>query len=213
MIRVVSNDGHAARGAGTAAVACRRVLGGLVLMVAAMLGLSSEGRAQGLEFNANYGLRVTAPERTLSAPRRLGAAIRPSRKAVKHTRKKRRGVVQKAAYVPEPKATAPSGSLSGGHGIRWAANSGCLASNLRAVIAHISANYGHVTVNSTCRSARHNRRVGGARRSHHLTGNAADLRVRGNIRGAYAYLRGLSGGLKHYGGGLFHIDNGPKRRF
>jgi hypothetical protein len=26
-----------------------------------------------------------------------------------------------------------------------------------------------------------------------------------------AYLRSTVGGLKHYGGGLFHIDTGPRR--
>jgi uncharacterized protein YcbK (DUF882 family) len=71
-----------------------------------------------------------------------------------------------------------------------------------------------VTVNSTCRSASRNRRVGGAKRSWHLTGNAADFRVRGaSVRSVYSYLRGMVGGMKHYGGGLFHIDNGPRRAF
>ena len=36
-------------------------------------------------------------------------------------------------------------------------------------------------------------------------------RVHGNVRSALAYLRGAVGGLKHYGGGLFHIDTGPRR--
>ncbi|NJO33856.1 MAG: hypothetical protein HC869_12640, partial [Rhodospirillales bacterium] len=46
-----------------------------------------------------------------------------------------------------------------------------------------------------------------------LTGNAVDFRVRGNWRGVWAYLRsaGGVGGLKHYGGGLFHIDTGARR--
>lgn len=110
-----------------------------------------------------------------------------------------------------PAAKKPS--LGSGGGIRWAASSGCLNGSLRAVVAQVAANYGSVTVNSTCRNRRHNARVGGARKSHHLTGNAVDFRVRGNIRGAYAFLRssGSVGGLKHYGGGLFHIDSGPRR--
>ena len=58
---------------------------------------------------------------------------------------------------------------------------------------------------------RHNRRVGGARRSWHLTGNAADIRIWGNVRAAARYLRSVAGGYKHYGGGLFHIDTGPRR--
>jgi len=46
-----------------------------------------------------------------------------------------------------------------------------------------------------------------------LTGEAADFRVHGNAGAAYAYLQSAVGGLKHYGGGLFHIDNGPRRSF
>ena len=57
------------------------------------------------------------------------------------------------------------------------------------------------------------RAVGGARKSKHLSGDAVDFRVHGNVRAVYAYLRssGSVGGLKHYGGGLFHIDNGERR--
>lgn len=111
-------------------------------------------------------------------------------------------------------ATPSTGpSVSGGGGIRWAASSGCLNSGLRSVVASVASVFGNVTVNSTCRSRGHNRRVGGARHSHHLTGNAVDFRVRGNWRGVWAYLRssGGVGGMKHYGGGLFHIDTGARR--
>ncbi len=121
--------------------------------------------------------------------------------------------IRLAALGPIPNiVTAPRPSLSG-KGISWRANSGCLASNLRAAVAYVAANFGSVTVNSTCRSKRHNRRVGGASRSYHLTGNAVDFRMRGNVRAAYAFLRGSIGGIKHYGGGRFHIDNGPRRAF
>jgi hypothetical protein len=112
-------------------------------------------------------------------------------------------------FVPKPDLGP---SLSGG-GIRWAASSSCLNSSLRAVVASVAAHFGSVTVNSTCRSRRHNARVGGARHSHHLTGNAVDFRVRRGWRGVWAFLRssGVVGGIKHYGGGLFHIDTGPRR--
>lgn len=105
-----------------------------------------------------------------------------------------------------------SRSLSGGS-INWLASSGCLNGTLRNVIADLASNYGPVTVNSTCRSRSHNARVGGATRSQHLTGDAADFRIASNVGAAYASLRGNSsvGGLKHYGGGLFHIDTGERR--
>jgi len=105
---------------------------------------------------------------------------------------------------------APRESIGGG-AVAWRASSSCLSSNLQSVIASVAASYGSVTVNSTCRSHAHNRRVGGASKSWHLTGQAADIRVHGNWRMAAAYLRSSVGGFKHYGGGLFHIDNGPSR--
>ncbi|MDX2307643.1 MAG: D-Ala-D-Ala carboxypeptidase family metallohydrolase [Hyphomicrobium sp.] len=108
--------------------------------------------------------------------------------------------------------TQPAKSLTGG-GVRWVASSGCLNGMLIGVVQQVAANYGSVTVSSTCRSKSHNRKVGGAHKSHHLTGNAVDFRVHGNWRAAAAYLRGHGGigGFKHYGGGLFHIDTGPRR--
>lgn len=95
----------------------------------------------------------------------------------------------------------------------WQAPVGCLAGQLASLVADVAANSGPVRVGSTCRSHRHNARVGGARRSYHLTGSAVDFRVFGNVRAVFAYLRshGLVGGLKHYGGGLFHVDTGARR--
>ena len=107
----------------------------------------------------------------------------------------------------------PRGSLSGGGNVRWVADSGCLNGTLRGVVANVAASYGSVTVNSTCRSSERNRSVGGAPKSYHLSGNAVDFRVSGNISGAASYLSGLGGGYKHMGGGLFHVDTGPKRPF
>jgi hypothetical protein len=115
------------------------------------------------------------------------------------------------ARLPAPDPSR-SRSLSGGS-IRWIASAGCLAPRLRAVLARVAANFGPVTVNSTCRSRRHNARVGGATRSYHLTGNAVDFRVRSNFRGVLSFLlrQRAVGGYKHYGRGVFHIDTGPRR--
>ena len=112
------------------------------------------------------------------------------------------------AAAPEPK---PERSISGGGGIRWVASAGCLNGTLRGVLAQVAARFGSVTVNSTCRSKSHNAAVGGASRSMHLTGDAADFRIHGNWGAASGFIRGMVGGFKHYGGGLFHIDTGSKR--
>ncbi len=108
-------------------------------------------------------------------------------------------------------AKKPKSITGGARGVTWVANKGCLNGRLKSAIYHVARTYGRVRVNSTCRSRRHNRRVGGARKSHHLTGNAADIRIWGNVRAAARYLRSIAGGYKHYGGGLFHIDTGPRR--
>ena len=132
--------------------------------------------------------------------------------ATEPVKKKKKGVRVAAlgnSYYGEP---APKKSLSGGS-VRWVASSGCLDGSLKSVIYQVAANYGPVTVNSTCRNKGHNRAVGGARKSKHLSGDAVDFRVAGNVSAVYSYLKrsGSVGGLKHYGGGLFHIDNGDRR--
>ena len=103
-------------------------------------------------------------------------------------------------------------SLSGGS-VDWLASSGCLNGTLRNIVSSLAAEYGPITVNSTCRSRSHNASVGGAPKSYHLQGEAVDFRIHSNASAAYASLRsnGNIGGLKHYGGGLFHIDTGPRR--
>ncbi len=122
--------------------------------------------------------------------------------------------VQLASLGAALPAPGPAGlpSLSG-ESIRWVASPACLASRLRAVLGQVAAHFGPLTVNSTCRSPSHNRRVGGAPRSYHLTGSAVDFRVRGNYGAVLAFLARLRtvGGLKHYGAGVFHIDTGPRR--
>lgn len=133
-------------------------------------------------------------------------------KTAYHPPKPKGKPVKVAALTKEVYGAAPKQSITGG-GVRWVASASCLNGTLRSLVAQVAASYGSVTVASTCRSKGHNRRVGGARHSHHLTGNAVDFRVHGNVRGAIAFLAGPGrvGGYKHYGGGRFHIDTGPRR--
>lgn len=114
------------------------------------------------------------------------------------------------SYVPAPTVDR---SLTGRR-VNWVAAFRCLNASLRAVVDQVASSFGPVTVNSTCRSRRHNARVRGARHSHHLSGNAVDFRVRGaNLRAVYSFLRNHAsvGGLKLYRRGFFHIDTGARR--
>ena len=114
--------------------------------------------------------------------------------------------------TPSRRRGAPRASWSGG-GLTWQASSGCLSGQVRGVLADVASNFGPVTVTSTCRSVSQNRAAGGAGQSYHLRGEAVDFRTRGSTGAVYAYLssNGGVGGLKHYGGGLFHVDTGPRR--
>jgi hypothetical protein len=111
---------------------------------------------------------------------------------------------------------APHWAGSAGHAesaINWRASAACLAGPLRAVLDLVAEAFGPLTVNSTCRSPAHNRRVGGATKSYHLTGNAVDFRVRNNYGEVLTFLKKVRtvGGVSHYGAGVFHIDTGPRR--
>ncbi len=128
------------------------------------------------------------------------------------TRRIRTASLSNTKSDAEPAERRSRRSLSGGS-VSWVADRGCLNGTLRSVIASLASDYGPVTVNSTCRSRSHNASVGGAPKSFHLGGDAVDFRIHSNVSAAYASLRGNGsvGGLKHYGGGLFHIDTGDRR--
>lgn len=163
-----------------------------------------------------YGKKKTYKKKRYA---KQGYAKNPKNKKPTANRKKYSQKSKK--YKPKPTQFAALGplhvpktkkSLTGG-GVRWAASSGCLNGTLKSIIYQVAAKFGSVTVSSTCRSKKRNARVGGAKRSQHLSGNAVDFRVHSNHRAAYAYLKSLGsvGGYKHYGGGLIHIDTGPRR--
>lgn len=126
----------------------------------------------------------------------------------RHVTKQR---TKRVAKADDGESRSRGRRASGGGNITWRASAGCLNGTLRGVLSDISGRFGHITVNSTCRSREHNARVGGASRSMHLTGDAVDFRVHGNYGGLAGYVRNRVGGFKHYGGGLFHIDTGARR--
>jgi len=188
-------------------------------MVERMIHTATTGnyeRAVGYaETNTRFEARRSQAEGDDETPRRIRVSASPSRAdGDDQSRRRQRSAGTRVASLGPaygPVYTEPKPTLSGGGNIKWVASAGCLDSRLVAVIHHVAQNYGSVTVNSTCRNHAHNRRVGGAPKSYHLTGSAADFRVHGNHGAAYSYLKGAVGGLSHYGGGLFHIDTGPRR--
>ena len=97
--------------------------------------------------------------------------------------------------------------------IHWNAPKQALNPTLIKVVENVSEE-SPVIVNSTFRSKKHNRAVGGAHRSYHLSGNAVDFRVRPKTVSQVINLLKNDpkvGGIKHYGGGKFHIDTGKRR--
>jgi Peptidase M15 len=164
---------------------------------------------------ARAGVRVASLGNTdvgtsSAAPRAKRAAATASEDRPQ-TRRVRTASLSSSKSDAEPERRQRR-SLSGGS-VNWTADRSCLNGTLRGIIGSLASDFGPITVNSTCRSRSHNARVGGAPKSHHLDGDAVDFRIHSNVSAAYASLRnnGSLGGIKHYGGGLFHIDTGPRR--
>lgn len=113
----------------------------------------------------------------------------------------------------EIKVASVAGSARASGRITFNAPWKCVPDRLKKVIHEVSVRYGHVTVNSTYRSGRKNRRVGGARHSYHLHCQAVDFRVKGSSSAVLRFLRNNPnvGGVKRYRTGYFHIDTGPRR--
>ncbi|TCD13845.1 YcbK family protein [Oricola cellulosilytica] len=100
-----------------------------------------------------------------------------------------------------------------GNRIHYNAPSKCVPSRLKGVLEAVANKFGPITVNSTYRSPKKNRRAGGKKRSYHLTCAAVDFRVHASTKGLTAFLRSQKavGGYKRYKSGFYHIDTGPKR--
>lgn len=103
--------------------------------------------------------------------------------------------------------------------VEFTCRCGCGADNVRyelvSVLQQIRNTVGRpVVVLSGVRCAKHNRRVGGAKASKHLTGEAADIRVAGYDPTTLAALAdqilGDRGGVKAYHAQNFtHVDIRP----
>lgn len=80
---------------------------------------------------------------------------------------------------------------------------------LRAALGHIP-----IYVNSGYRCANHNKKVGGVNNSLHLKGQAADIRINGDIRELALVADKI---FKNNGMGIYknfiHVDTGKKNRF
>lgn len=95
-------------------------------------------------------------------------------------------------------------------------NTKCFPPQLKSILAKVKKRFDATpVVSSGYRSYKHNRRVGGARRSYHMKCQAADIRVPGVGKYTLAkYLKGLPdvGGVGTYGcNSSVHVDIGPKR--
>ena len=150
--------------------------------------------------------KATSRSRKASKRTRSKAKSKSRRVAAKRVKKKRstgKGRAKKvtSAFVGRPR------------GLRLNAPWKCVPGRLKRVIKQIRQRWGAVTVNSTHRSKRKNRLVGGKRRSYHLRCQAVDFRVHGSTKGLTRWLaRNPSvGGYNRYPSGYYHIDTGPKR--
>jgi len=93
---------------------------------------------------------------------------------------------------------------------------GGLHPRLSRLLAMVKNHYGRSpVVSSGCRSHRHNRRVGGAKRSMHLRCMAADFKVAGvskaSLRRYVSTLPGRGGVGTYCGRSIVHLDVGPRR--
>ncbi len=145
--------------------------------------------------------------------RRFSRVKRLKRKRIKRNLRKIARNKRSKSRVKRIKKSTYSYVGGRSKGIRRSGPWRCVPRNLKKVISQISRKFGRVIINSTHRSRKRNRRVGGKRRSYHLRCRAIDFRVQGRTRGLTRWLsrHPLVGGYKRYRSGYYHIDNGPRR--
>ena len=140
-------------------------------------------------------------------------ANRRFRKAARRAARRPRGLTVAARQSVAPhQLAAATFALEMGR-IRTNKPWKCLPPQMKAILGQVVDRYGPLTINSTHRSPRHNRRVGGGRRSYHLGCRAVDFRVHGPTPGMVKWLtrQKMVGGYNRYPSGYYHIDTGPRR--
>jgi hypothetical protein len=185
----------------------------LALLAGLVVALLPIDAAQARTEPVPFWEEADQPKLTGRTSKSLAKSARKGRDSVRAENARSRNKSRVSRSQSKESFNPSRGSLSGGGGISWVASSGCVNGTLKSALRDMAQSFGSVTVTSTCRSRTHNASVGGAPKSHHLTGDAADFRVGGNPSRVMAALRsnGSIGGVKHYGGGLYHIDTGPRR--
>lgn len=93
----------------------------------------------------------------------------------------------------------------------------CIPPKLLGFIDELRTRFGRVEINSGYRSPKHNRNVGGARRSQHMNCNALDFKVPGVPRAEVklfltAKFSGRAG-IGYYCNERFHLDVGTPRQW
>lgn len=93
----------------------------------------------------------------------------------------------------------------------------CFPPKLKEFINELRTRFGSVEINSGYRSRTHNRQVGGARRSQHMSCNAVDFSIPGVPRAEVklfltANFRGRAG-VGYYCNDRFHLDIGSVRQW
>lgn len=208
----------------------RIVLSALILLMLAWVSAQpARAAADGVNalsakaMQSSTGLETSATTKQATKAKKVKLAAKTKARKSKKSRqtkvvqKKSKKAGQVSAFVskaPIRKQLVKKGSGGTFTGnVSWKAPSGCVPGALKSVLAQVSQKFGPVVVNSSARGHKHNRSVGGARKSWHLKCMAVDFRVRGRTKGLYAYLRSHPsvGGLHRYPSGFFHIDLGPKR--
>ncbi len=150
--------------------------------------------------------------------RRNGAALSAKsktsrKKSIKN--KKSRRTAKVSTKSKKRTSKSKTAAYAGGRARKISVNKPwkCVPNRLKSVINEVSRRFGPVVINSTHRTSKYNRMVGGKRKSYHLRCQAVDFTVKGRTKGLTRFLarHPKVGGWKRYPSGFYHIDTGPKR--